>query len=58
MATIKTKKGGKDFIPVIVQSFNRDLIIIMRQLSKVDRAFLDIIDDGSRLAKSFVLKSF
>ena len=58
MATIKTKKGGTDFIPVIVQSFNRDLIIIMRQQNKVDRAFLDIIDDGSRLVKSFVLKCF
>ena len=58
MATIKTKKGGKDFIPIIVQSFNRDLLIIMRQKNKLERAFLDISDDGSRLAKSFVLKTF
>lgn len=58
MATIKTKKGGKDFIPIIVQSFNRDLLIIMRQKNKLDRAFLDISDDGSRLPKSFVLKTF
>ena len=58
MATIKTKKGGKDFIPIIVQSLNRDLLIIMRQKNKLDRAFLDISDDGSRMAKSFVLKTF